>query len=182
MSTVRTHKMRTAGGKVTVRHRHDRAGEKASKRPQESGWSWTNSSLKPATAALGTSAFLAVTYSLSAVMSVTAAAMYGVTACALGMIGGHMAPKRKSRGGSRFGAAVRKRKRSAGRRVSELKSKYSPKQAARRARRKLGDKLFGRFRAWRQGQRERIWASVHRAQRASVIRDKSGKVVGLKQH
>jgi hypothetical protein len=124
----------------------------------------------------------ALTWSFTAVMSVTSAVMCAVATTAFASMGVQLRkPKVKSGSGSAWGARVSRRKRAVSRRYRGFRDKYSPKKAWRRGKKRLGEKMFGRFRAWKQSQREKLWSKVHRSQSLKVVRDGSGNVLKVRE-
>jgi hypothetical protein len=91
-------------------------------------------------------------------------------------------PKKvKSSARSVVGARVARKARSAVRTYRSYRDRLSPKKVLKRGREKLGEKLFGRWRAWKQVQREKLWAKVHRSQSLKVVRDANGNVLKLRE-
>lgn len=173
-ANVRGHAYTTKSGKRAWRQQHSR------KVDVKGDWTWAKDTIRPQAAAAGVAAVSALTWSFTAVMSVTSAVMCAVATTAFASMGVQLRkPREKSK--SAWGARVSRKKRSVARRYRGFRDKYSPKKAARRARKRLGDKMFGRFRAWKQSQRERLWSKVHRSQSLKVVRDGSGKVLKVRE-
>jgi len=118
-------------------------------------------------------------------MSTSAAVLYGVSVTALGVMGLSIRPKRQYPRRKKYGATKARAYRT-GRKMKKgwkrVKGKLSPRRYVLRKRRQFGDWALGPWRRWSQSRREALWAQVHRAQRAEVVRDKSGNVIGLRQY